>query len=402
MSEQLDFALKPGAQPGDSAFLLNTGRHRLAFDPFPGRAIALAFLGSAADPAAEAALAALSANRRLVDDGEAAFFAVIAESGSGPEIALEARFPSIVFLWDGGEMARAFGADRSLVILDPMLRVVDVAPLDEADRVLRRFETIVAAQRRLRPPRRRRFSPWRMFSSLNSAPISSPASSASGGKDSGFMQDHGRAVSREFRRQLETPPRFPSDRPAPDRQSQSAHRAKDLPGDQEGVPDALQPGSSATSSRATMPRPADISVLIATTPGSRSRIAGSQSRSISTRISRAARFRFPNTALQTFKAAPGTAVVFSASILHEVSRVTRGRRYVFLTFLFDEEAERVRQANLRPSSRRNASRNWRAHKAQLVEALELRSRSPWAAARRSPNREVRPYGRPAALVPLAI
>jgi hypothetical protein len=29
-----------------------------------------------------------------------------------------------------------------------------------------------------------------------------------------------------------------------------------------------------------------------------------------------------------------------------VSRVTYGRRYVFLTFLFDEEAERVRQANL--------------------------------------------------------
>ena len=82
MSEQLDFALKPGAQPGDSAFLLNSGRHRLAFDPFPGRAIALAFLGSAADPAAQAALAALSANRRLVDDGKAAFFAVVAESGA--------------------------------------------------------------------------------------------------------------------------------------------------------------------------------------------------------------------------------------------------------------------------------------------------------------------------------
>ena len=56
---------------------------------------------------------------------------------------------------------------------------------------------------------------------------------------------------------------------------------------------------------------------------------------------------FPEYGPQTFKAAPGTAVVFSASILHEVSRVTRGRRYVFLTFLFDEEAERVRQANLR-------------------------------------------------------
>ena len=56
---------------------------------------------------------------------------------------------------------------------------------------------------------------------------------------------------------------------------------------------------------------------------------------------------FPEYSPRTFKAAPGTAVVFSASILHRVSRVTRGRRYVYLTFLFDEEAERVRQANLR-------------------------------------------------------
>ena len=76
MSEWLDFALKPGAKRGDSAFLLNSGRHRLAFDPFPGRAIVLAFLGSIADPAAESALMALSANRRLADEGKAAFFAV--------------------------------------------------------------------------------------------------------------------------------------------------------------------------------------------------------------------------------------------------------------------------------------------------------------------------------------
>ena len=118
MSEQHDFAQKLGAQPGDSAFLLNSGRHRLAFDPFPGRTIVLAFLGSAADPAAEAALAALSAKGRMVDEGKAAFFAIVAESGAGAEVALEARFPSIVFLWDGGDMARAFGADRSWVVLD--------------------------------------------------------------------------------------------------------------------------------------------------------------------------------------------------------------------------------------------------------------------------------------------
>ena len=34
---------------------------------------------------------------------------------------------------------------------------------------------------------------------------------------------------------------------------------------------------------------------------------------------------FPEYSPRTFKAAPGTAIVFSASILHQVSRVTRGR-----------------------------------------------------------------------------
>ena len=69
MSEPIEFALKPGAQRGDSAFLLNRGPHRLAFDSFPGRTIALAFLGSADDPETDAALEALAARRRLVEGG---------------------------------------------------------------------------------------------------------------------------------------------------------------------------------------------------------------------------------------------------------------------------------------------------------------------------------------------
>src|SRR5271168_4526916 len=139
MSEPVvDFALKPGAQRGDSAFLLNQGRHRLAFDPFPGRYIVLAFQGPAADPAADAALQTLAANRRLVEDGRAAFFAVVSEPAS--RVALEARFPSIEFLCDGEGLARAFGAARAVVVLDPMLRVVEVAPLDDCDRVLAQLD----------------------------------------------------------------------------------------------------------------------------------------------------------------------------------------------------------------------------------------------------------------------
>jgi predicted 2-oxoglutarate/Fe(II)-dependent dioxygenase YbiX len=39
-------------------------------------------------------------------------------------------------------------------------------------------------------------------------------------------------------------------------------------------------------------------------------------------------------------------LIFPASVLHCVSRVTRGRRYAFLPFLHDEAAEKLRIANL--------------------------------------------------------
>ena len=194
MSESPDFALKPGAQRGDSAFLLNQGRHRLAFDPFPGRHIALAFLGSASGRGPEAALAALEANRRLVDEGRAAFFAVVSERGSGPEIAHEARFPSIRFLWDGDETARAFGVDLSWVILDPMLRVIDVAPLEDTDRALPQLNG---------SPPHRPFDPCAPAPILTLAHVFEPELCAhlvdgferAGGKESGFMQDQdGRSV----------------------------------------------------------------------------------------------------------------------------------------------------------------------------------------------------------------
>jgi hypothetical protein len=37
--------------------------------------------------------------------------------------------------------------------------------------------------------------------------------------------------------------------------------------------------------------------------------------------------------------------VFSCSLLHAVSKVTSGRRYAFLPFLYDEEAAKIREAN---------------------------------------------------------
>ena len=54
---------------------------------------------------------------------------------------------------------------------------------------------------------------------------------------------------------------------------------------------------------------------------------------------------FPEYGKRGFKAPPGGAVIFPCALLHAVSRVTAGRRYAFLPFLYDEAAARLREAN---------------------------------------------------------
>jgi predicted 2-oxoglutarate/Fe(II)-dependent dioxygenase YbiX/peroxiredoxin len=56
---------------------------------------------------------------------------------------------------------------------------------------------------------------------------------------------------------------------------------------------------------------------------------------------------FPEYGERSFKPAPGGAVVFSCSLLHAVSKVTKGKRYAFLPFLYDEAARKVREENFK-------------------------------------------------------
>ncbi len=55
--------------------------------------------------------------------------------------------------------------------------------------------------------------------------------------------------------------------------------------------------------------------------------------------------RFPEFGTRTYNAPAGGAVVFSCSLLHEATPVTRGRRYATLPFLYDAEAARIRASN---------------------------------------------------------
>jgi predicted 2-oxoglutarate/Fe(II)-dependent dioxygenase YbiX len=56
--------------------------------------------------------------------------------------------------------------------------------------------------------------------------------------------------------------------------------------------------------------------------------------------------RFPEFGPRTYRAPTGGAVVFSCSLLHEAQPETRGRRYAFLPFLYDDDGARTRERNL--------------------------------------------------------
>lgn len=55
---------------------------------------------------------------------------------------------------------------------------------------------------------------------------------------------------------------------------------------------------------------------------------------------------FPEFGSQTYRAPTGGAIVFSCSLLHEARVVTRGTRYAFLPFLYDDAGAKLREKNL--------------------------------------------------------
>jgi predicted 2-oxoglutarate/Fe(II)-dependent dioxygenase YbiX len=56
--------------------------------------------------------------------------------------------------------------------------------------------------------------------------------------------------------------------------------------------------------------------------------------------------RFPEFGRRTYAPPVGGATVFSCALLHEVTLVTRGVRYAFVPFLYDEAGAKLRRANL--------------------------------------------------------
>lgn len=345
------FALKGHIQPGDPAPWWKQGRHKFVFDRAGGRYIVLSFYGNAGDAIGQAALQALQENRRFVDEANASFFAICMDPRDKLERDVEQRFPAVQFVWDSdAEMHRAYGvAHRIWIVLDPMLRVIEALPFsaDGAE-----IPQLLALLGRLPPPAQYPCiePPIPVLLLPN---VFEPefcryligCYEANGGRESGFMQEVGGKAVESYDAEWKRRRDFIITDAA------LIELIKARMGRRVGV--MLQKTHRFTFSR--MER--HLIACYAADDGGHfgphrdDTVRATEHRQFAVSINLNDDFdggavSFPEFSPRQFKAPVGTALIFASSVLHRVSKVTRGRRYAFLPFLHDEAAEKLRIANL--------------------------------------------------------
>lgn len=333
---------------------------RYNFDSAAGRWLVLGFFGSAADPAAHAALAALAARPDLFNDEHASFFGV--SNDPADEGRLANRIPGYRWFWDFDlTVARAYGAmapdaqpsdrlslKRFWLVIDPTLRVVANIPL--ADGTNGAAE-VLALLDSLPPPAR--FAGIDLQAPILVLPrVFEPEVcahliqlyEAHGGTESGFMREvNGRTVGVNDRSHKSR-----KDFNIEDRDLIAALQARFL---RRVVPEIAK----VHQYQVTRMERYIVSCYAAEDGGHfgahrDNTTTGTAHRRFAVSVNLNEDFdggevSFPEYGPRSFKAPPGGAVVFSCSLLHKVSTVTRGRRYAFLPFLYDDAAARLRERN---------------------------------------------------------
>ena len=352
--------------PGDPAPWFrqrSTSNLDYAFDTVAGRYVVLCFFGTAADEAGRAALASVEAHRALFDDTKICLFGVSVDPKDLAENRARESIPGIRHFWDfDGAVGRVYGAvphnadpgstrvplRRFWMILDPTLRVRAVFPFkpDGGDR-----DEVMAYLRDLPPVDR--FAGFEMFAPVLVIPnVFEPdfcrhliaLYERNGGQESGFMREvDGKTVAvhdHNHKRRKD----FTIEDPELVRQTQLRIRRRISP--------EIEKVHCFTPTR--MER--YIVSCYAAEDGGHFRAhrdnttKGTAHRRYAVSINLNAEFEggevsFPEYGPRSYKAPAGGAVVFSCSLLHAVSRVTAGKRYAFLPFLYDDAAAKIREAN---------------------------------------------------------
>lgn len=321
---------------------------RFHFSSVAGRYILLGFLPAGGE-AQTAALTALHARRALLDDNTVSAFVVLRD----PDAIARARDGRGLrwFLDQDGEVSRlwgaldAAGAERPMwVLLDPALRVLALAPLEATDAMLARLATLPKVEDHagvtlhapvLIVPRVLEPDLCRRLIGLYEA---------EGGQPSGVMREvDGRTVGvlDDFKKRRDV---FIRD-PALQAELRTRLGRRLLP----EIAKAFQ--FEATRIERYIVASYDAEEGGYFRPHRDNTTKGTAHRKFAVSINLNAEefeggdLRFPEFGPRTYRPPTGGAVVFSCTLLHEATPVTRGRRYAYLPFLYDEAGARVRAEN---------------------------------------------------------
>jgi predicted 2-oxoglutarate/Fe(II)-dependent dioxygenase YbiX len=319
------------------------GSDNYVFDTAAGRYILLLFLGAATEPGAAEALDCALRHRALFDDDKACFFGVTSDPEDEAKGRVAQRLPGIRFFLDPGGLAGLFGPpeQRHWLLVDPMLRAVGAFPLDAGEAAI---AALVKAMG---------YMPLPDWAPVLMAPnVLEPALCArliahhreTGGEPSGFMREvDGKTIlvtdgQHKMRR----------DREITDETLCAILRAR--------IVARLVPMVKRSFQfEATRMERYIVGAYAAGAghfrPHRDNTTRGTAHRRFAVTINLNAGeyeggdLRFPEYGGRTYRAPIGGAVVFSCSLLHEATPVTRGTRYAFLPFLYDDRAALQREEN---------------------------------------------------------
>ena len=356
---------RPGAPPpaitllpGDPAptFLrASDGDPTLTFDAAAGRYLLLCFYGSAGDDAGRGAIDAILARRELFDDKHVSCFAISHDSRDRTEAKVKDALPGFRVLWDfDGAIGKMYGSlplssgpqantmmRRMWVLLAPGLHVMEVSPFARAGS---ERKTVFDLVKKL--PAVGRTPGFDMPVPVIVLPdVFEPQFcrrlidlyEKNGGEESGFTRDVGGKRQLVHLPQQKRRRDYVVDDDATIQQAMARVQRRIVP----EVKKVFQFNIS------NMER-CIVSCYDSSARGHHSAHRDNMSKSTAHRrfaatINLNAEFEggeltFPEYGSRTFKPPPGCAIVFSCSLLHAVTEVTKGKRYAFLPFLYDKDA----------------------------------------------------------------
>jgi len=316
-----------------------------------GRWIVLSFLGTPADPRAHGELSEVLTEAHRFDEDRLVFYGVFTAPPADAAPYVNSAHRALSFLADyDGAISRAYGAAAMprTVVLDPMLRAVaDIAwndPAGHAETVRRVLQSLPAVDEAAGTPMS---APVLIVPRVFDFPLCNfliQFYQEVGGQDSGFMLDiEGKTTTvldYRLKRRTDVPVAMPE--------------VRDLVRGQ--IVRRLLPAIERYFQFEATRMDRTIVACYDSADGGhfhrhRDNVnAGAEHRRFAVSINLNGDFDgcdliFPEFGRKTYRPPTGGAIVFACGALHQVTPVTRGRRYAFLAFLYGEADAARRIAN---------------------------------------------------------